>query len=96
MVDEALLFEWDEAKSAKNLRERGFDFEFVTAIFHGPVVDEEDRRRDYGEQRFTATGEIEGRFFVAVYTWRGDRRRIIFARPASRRERDDYRKAFAG
>ena len=96
MVDEALLFEWAEAKSARNLRERGFDFEFVTGIFDGPVVDEEDRRRDYGERRFHATGQMEGRFFVVVYTWRGDRRRIISARPASRRERDDYHKAFPG
>jgi uncharacterized DUF497 family protein len=96
MVDEALVFEWDEAKSAKNLSERGFDFEFVTGIFYGPLVNEEDRRRDYGEPRFQATGEIEGRFFVVVYTWRGDRRRIISARPASRRERDDYNKAFPG
>jgi len=80
MVDEALLFEWDEAKSARNLRERGFDFEFVTGIFDGPVVDEEDPRRDYGERRFHATGQMEGRFFVVVYTWRGDRRRIISAR----------------
>lgn len=44
MFNEALLFEWDNAKSARNLRERGFDFEFVTGIFYGPVVEEEDQR----------------------------------------------------
>ena len=91
-----MLFEWDEAKSARNLRDRGFDFEFVTAVFRGPVVEEEDQLQDYGERRFTVTGQIEGRFFTLVYTWRGECRRIISARVASRRERDDYRKAVSG
>ena len=45
MVAQTLLFEWDEAKSARNLRDRGFDFEFVTAVFRGPVVEEEDQNR---------------------------------------------------
>ena len=78
MVDEA-LFEWDEAKSAKNLRERGFDFEFSTSIFDGPVVVEEDLKRRYNEQRFVATEQIQGRLFTVVYTWCGMRRRIISA-----------------
>lgn len=94
MLNKPILFEWDENKSARNLLERGFDFEFATAIFDGPVVEEEDRRHNYGEQRFTAIGQIEGRFFLVVYTRRGERRRIISARPASRGERDDYHKAF--
>ena len=93
MVDEG-LFEWDEAKSARNLRERGFDFEFATGIFKDPVVEEEDLRRDYGEQRFVATGGIDDRFFTVVYTRRGERRRIISARPASEEERNGYREAF--
>jgi len=87
-------FEWDERKSQRNLRERGFDFEFATRIFDGPLIEEEDRRRDYRERRLVATGEIEGGIFVVVYTLRGKRRRIISARRAKRRERDDYRKAY--
>ncbi len=94
MVDEEQLFEWDEVKSRRNLAERGFDFEFATRVFDGPLLEEEDRRRDYREPRIAATGRIEGGFFVIVYTWRGTRRRIISARPASRRERNEYRKAF--
>ena len=90
----AARFEWDEAKSRRNFRERGFDFEFVTRIFDGPCIEEEDARRDYGERRIVATGKIEDGIFVAVYTWRGRRRRIISARPAKRKERDDYRKAY--
>ncbi len=87
------LFEWDEEKSSRNYRDRGFDFAFVVRIFDRPIIEEEDIRRDYGERRFIATGQIEDMVFVVVYTWRGSARRIISARLASRRERDEYRKA---
>jgi hypothetical protein len=49
-------FEWDHAKPAANLRERGFDFEFATLIFDGPMFEVEDRRKDYGERRMVAMG----------------------------------------
>jgi uncharacterized protein len=88
------VFEWDEAKSRKNLRERGFDFAFAARMFEQDVLEQEDTRQDYGEQRIIALGEIEGEVFVIVYTWRGPYRRIISARRASRRERNAYRQAF--
>jgi len=88
------VFEWDEAKSRKNLRERGFDFAFAARIFEQDVLEQEDTRQDYGEQRIIALGEIEEEVFVLVYTWRGPYRRIISARRASRRERNAYRQAF--
>ena len=46
-----------------------------------------DDRRDYGEPRFLAFGEIEGRVLAIVFTWRGMTRRIISARKANPRER---------
>lgn len=87
-------FEWDEAKSRATFEKRGFDFEYVARIFESTVLEREDRRREYGERRIVSVGPIEDDLFVVVYTWRGDRRRIISARRASRRERDAYRKAF--
>ena len=42
-------FEWDDGKSAKNLRERGFGFDFATLIFEGRVLEARDDRVDYGE-----------------------------------------------
>jgi uncharacterized DUF497 family protein len=93
MPDE-LEFEWDEAKSLRNLRERGFDFEFATRIFDGPRIEEEDSRKNYGERRIATTGQIGDGIFVVVYTHRGERRRIISARLAKRKERDDYREAY--
>ena len=96
MVDEALPFEWDEAKSKENRRTRGFGFEVASEIFKGPVLELEDRRRDYGEPRFLAIGQIEDTFFAIVYTWRGAHRRIISARRAKRKERDAYRQTYPG
>ncbi|HTT80742.1 MAG TPA: BrnT family toxin [Stellaceae bacterium] len=42
-------FEWDEAKNARNLGERGIGFDNGARIFDGPVLIWEDKRRDYGE-----------------------------------------------
>jgi uncharacterized protein len=88
------LFEWDEAKSERNRVERGFGFDYAARVFAEPVLEEQDRRKDYKERRLVATGKIGEDVFVIVYTWRGNRRRIISARPAKRRERDAYYKAF--
>ncbi len=90
-----LIFEWDQAKSDKNLAERGFDFEYACRIFGGDTIEWDDTRRDYGERRVIAIGEVDEEVFVVVYTLREHSRRIISARLASRRERDAYYKAFA-
>ncbi len=89
-----LMFEWDQAKSDKNLVERGFDFEYARRIFGGDIIELDDTRRDYGERRVIAIGKVDEEVYVIVYTPREQVRRIISARPASRRERDAYNKAF--
>ena len=48
---------------------------------------EPDRRRDYGELRFVATGMIDGRMHVLVFTRRGEVIRAIGLRKANARER---------
>ena len=72
-------FEWDEAKRLINLEERGVDFRHVVGIFEGAVLEAEDTREDYGEQRLRALGQVGGEFFMVAYTWRGAARRIISA-----------------
>ena len=86
-------FEWDEDKSAANLAERGIDFAFARRIFADPDrLTVPDTRHDYGEDRFLTAGHVEGRMFVAVWTKRGDRIRIISVRKANVRERGRYGK----
>jgi len=87
-------FSWDQSKSARNLRDRGFDFEFATLIFEGPTLEREDTRRDYGERRVAAIGVAEGIPLTVVYTDRTQagevERRIISARVSDRHERQAY------
>jgi uncharacterized DUF497 family protein len=82
----AMEFEWDDAKHARTLRERGLGFDDAARIFDGPVVIRQDRRRDYGETRFQAVGETEGDVLHVVFTWRGAIMRIISVRRANRKE----------
>lgn len=87
------MFEWDDAKSEANLQKRGFDFAYASLIFDKPILEWDDQRREYGERRICALGQVEENVLFVVYTWRSDVRRIISARLAKRRERDAYRKA---
>ncbi|MFT4435013.1 BrnT family toxin [Caballeronia sp. 15715] len=45
-----------------------------------------DLRRNYGEQRFTTAGWLDGRIVVLFWTPRGEDRRIISMRKANDRE----------
>jgi len=68
--------EWDEQKRHTNIAKHGVDFVAAARVFDGPILEVEDRRRDYAEMRFLALGEIAGQAITVVYTWRGRRRRI--------------------
>ena len=72
-----MLVEWDENKRLKNIEEHGVDFRLAAAIFLSPVIELVDDRNDYGETRIQALGTANNEFFVVIYTWRGDVRRII-------------------
>ncbi len=94
-----MRFAWDRSKSAQNLRDRGFDFEFATLVFEGPTLEREDVRRDYGERRVIAIGLAQGIALTVVFTDRAEAgavvRRIISARVSNRRERQTYFEAVA-
>ncbi len=80
-------FEFDPEKSARNLADRGFGFAFAARVFQGRPTIFQDARRDYGEVRMIAIGEIDGQVFTVVFTDRGEVRRIISAHRASRQEK---------
>ena len=82
-----MLFEWDEAKSRRNLNERGFGFEYAARIFSGSTLEKPDNRREYGEVRIQAIGRVIDDILFVVYTDRRDARHIISARLANRKER---------
>ncbi len=74
-----MLFDWDDEKSDKNLRCRGFDFEYAAHVFDGETEEFIDARDDYGEIRIIAFGYIDGKMYAVVYTQRDDVRWIISA-----------------
>jgi len=88
------VFEWDEAKSDRNLLTRGFDFEHASGIFDNDCLEAEETRRDYRERCFIVIGRVEDAILVVIYTWRGEIRRIVSARPANRKERHAYCQAY--
>jgi uncharacterized DUF497 family protein len=89
---ESVEFEWDEAKYALNLRKHGVKFEEAAEVFFD------------GENVFgNASVELEYREFVVgfsfssnllftVFAERGERIRIISARPATKSEAVTYAK----
>lgn len=84
-------FEWDDAKNNGCFDRRGFDFAYAIRTFVDPHrVIEQDRRRDYGEDRYRLLGMIDGRVYVVVYTMRGSTIRIISARKGNRKEIANY------
>lgn len=83
-------FEWDEAKRSSNLMKHGVDFIGAQALFDGrPIITASSSRP--GELRYATTGEIDGRFYTVVWTWRHTTIRIISARRARSEEENRHR-----
>ena len=83
-----MRFSWDARKSSRNLRERGFDFEFATQIFDSSTLERADSRRDYGERRVISLGKAQDIALTVVYTDRAEsggeiNRRIISAKKSN-------------
>ena len=89
-------FEWDDRKRRATLAAHGRpDFMVAIRLFDGPVLEARDGRKDYGEERWRAIGEVDGRCLVVVYTRRGGNRRIISARRANRKEAASFKQVIA-
>ena len=86
-------FEWDEeCKAGLNFRKHGVRMPDAIPVFGDPfAITITDDESDPGEQRFVTLGMgASGRLLVVVYTWRGERIRIISARPAEAHECEEY------
>ena len=87
---EELTVIFDEAKDRENRRKHGISLNRATDLFSGRHVEQLDDTTDYGEERWSATGMIDGAFFNCTHTDRGRYRRIISLRRATRREVEKY------
>ena len=86
-------FEFDPAKSAANHDKHGIDFVEAQGLWR---VSAFDRASPFvTEPRRLRTGQLEGRFWTGVYTFRGDIIRLISARRARAEEITGYDQYFA-
>ncbi len=83
-----MRIEFDPDKDARNSALRGISLAAAQELLSGFTVEWVDARRDYGQTRIIALGEIAGREFSCVYTQRAAVIRVISLRRAKRRERD--------
>ena len=91
-----MLFSWDDAKSATNLRKHGVRFEVAKRVFDDPLHVTRQDRMEGGELRWQTVGMVGGvALLLVAHTWREmesgqEHIRIISARRATRLERKVY------
>ena len=85
-------FEWDPEKAKRNVAKHGISFTEAATVFGDPLaVTHFDPDHTQEEERFLTFGHSSaGRLLVVSHTDRGERTRIISARPATRTERKQY------
>lgn len=85
--------EWDPAKARSNWVKHGIHFaDAVSALEDEEALTIRDPLAE--EERGVTLGmDALGRVLVVVYTWRGERVRLISARKATPRERRSYAKS---
>lgn len=81
---------WDETKRRANLRKHGLDFADAKDVSAGITYTIEDRRFDYGEQRFITFGLLRDTVVVMAHAETPGRVRIISMRKATRHEQILY------
>jgi uncharacterized DUF497 family protein len=88
-----LRFAWDNDKAAANRLKHGVDFNEAATVFGDALsLTIEDRAHSKpGDERFVTIGQsYAGRILVIVHADEGDLVRIISARSATKREREQY------
>jgi uncharacterized protein len=78
-------FEFDPAKSASNLEKHGIDFTAAQALWQD-VMRVEIPARTVDEARWLVIGQIRGKHWSVVVTYREQRVRIISARRSRKEE----------
>jgi uncharacterized DUF497 family protein len=87
-----VLFEWDPAKAARSYRKHRISFHEAATVFGDPLaITFDDPDHSESERRFITVGMSgERRVLLVAHTERGERIRIISARQATPREREQY------
>lgn len=82
-------FEWDSVKAASNLEKHGVSFFEAATVFADPMAVYLDDGSEEGVMIVIGIS-LRERVLCVVHVERGDRDRIISARPATSGEREVY------
>ena len=83
-------FEWDDRKAAANAKKHRVTFERARLAFDDPRAIDRLDLDDPDEERTLLTGLSINVLLTVCFVERGHRLRIISARKATAREKDDY------
>ena len=88
----AMEFEWDARKATTNLTKHGVSFEEAATVFNDPLAAIfDDEAHSIEENREIIIGHSNtNRLLLVSFTERSEQVRIISARRAMKREREDY------
>ena len=87
---EGLKFEWNDEKYQINIKKHGIRFETAARVFFDEyLIDNYDFEHSDDEDRIKIIGKVE-KVLVVVHTERVEKLRIISARLANKKERNDY------
>lgn len=87
-----MQIQYDPEKDEKNIDKHGISLRQADYFSWPSAKIAEDKRHDYGERRFIATGKLGVRLYVVVFVERRESIRIISMRKANKREQRNYEK----
>jgi len=82
-------FEFDPAKSDSNKEKHGIDFVEARLLWQDPMLLEIPARTS-DEPRYLVIGQIGGKHWSGITTYRGDRIRIVSVRRSRKEEVEIY------
>ncbi|MBI4208183.1 MAG: BrnT family toxin [Deltaproteobacteria bacterium] len=86
-------FEWNPAKSEANRIKHGIGFEEATALWDDAYFEvKEIARSKDGETRNATLGKMGDKIYVAIWTERGNKARLITVRRARKNEKEIFLK----
>ena len=90
-----MKFEWDENKSKQNLKKHRIPFSLAITVFDDPfaLIAPDEKHSTANEEREWIIGKSDKGVLVVVFTIRLHRTyRIISARKANKKEKENYEK----
>ena len=83
--------QYDEAKRARILEERGLDISLAGELFDGfHLTRRDDKHSTAEEERFNSVGALAGEIVIVTWTYRGKARRIVTMWKTNDKEKQKY------